>query len=165
MLDFDLNIIVVGQNSIVIEELLPFAGGAVTITLPENSCENGAACTNIAPRIMIHSCSSNIDFTAISDDGCDSNPCQNDARCMNQTLDHLNVFVMLDGQVDCVILTLTIVHQTYPFMGLVMTWEQIIVPMEIQPILVLVYLVLLDTTVQKTSMTVSPILVKMAGHA
>jgi hypothetical protein len=77
-------------------------------------------------------------------------------------MDHLSVLAMSDGLVNCVRLTLIIVHQTHPSMALVMISEQPAVLTAIQhytfaPAL----LVSLATTVQTILTNVIPILVKM----
>ena len=77
-LDFDLNLIVIGPNLTAIEELSPFAVGTVALTMPIDSCQNNN-CTNTSSEnvnVGYFNCSQVIN-------GCEPNPCQNDAMCTN----------------------------------------------------------------------------------
>ena len=62
-LDFDLNLIVVGRDSTIIQELLPFAIGSVTFTLPPGIASLMTCiyyteyCVNIIDTIIISLCS------------------------------------------------------------------------------------------------------------
>ena len=89
-LDFDLNLIVVGQGSTA-HEFSPLAVGTVMLTPPIDFCQNDDTCTNIVPMIAISLCFSDIDIHAVSDDECDSSPCQDDAVCMSRNFTNITV--------------------------------------------------------------------------
>ena len=72
--DFDLNLIVVGRHSVIIEQFFPFVIGTVAITLPVDECQNDT-CTSENANFR--------DFDCSQIDGCEPNPCQNDAVCTN----------------------------------------------------------------------------------
>ena len=82
-LDFDLILIVVGQDSIA-QEFSPFAVGTVMVTPPVDFCQTDGTCINIAPMVAIPSCSSDTDIHATGKNECDQYLCQNDALCMNR---------------------------------------------------------------------------------
>lgn len=79
-LSFDLNIIVVGRGSEPIEELLPFAVGTVTLTLPLDPFQNISSANT---TISLFEENNFGDFDCFQLDGCEPNPCQNDAVCTN----------------------------------------------------------------------------------
>ena len=71
ILDFDLNLIIVGRHSVTIEQFLPFAVGTVALTLPLDEYQNNNYTSNFG------------DFNCSQINGCEPNPCQNDAMCTN----------------------------------------------------------------------------------
>ena len=71
---FDLNLIIVGRDSVTIEQFFPFAIGTVVLTLPLDECQNDD-CTPGSANFGDFNCSQN--------NGCEPNPCQNDAVCTN----------------------------------------------------------------------------------
>ena len=73
---FDLNLIVIGRDSVAIEHFFPFTVGTVALTLPPGECQHSNdSCTPGNTDFG--------DFSCSTVNGCEPNPCQNDAVCTN----------------------------------------------------------------------------------
>ena len=74
--NFDLNLIVIGRGSVAIQQFFPFAVGTVALTLP--SGESQMFNNSFAPGNANFG-----DLNCSQINGCEPNPCQNDAECTN----------------------------------------------------------------------------------